>query len=380
MFQKISVAKQVVRLRRSFDVYNLEEGFGMVRYLASLGLLFCLVSSVLAQSDRPPAVAVLRDSEPAFDGTDIYHDHAILLDSEANVIKTISGLGLYQSWSHQNMLLFDMAHRHLILIENQRDRLSVFDYNGTSQLTIPIENANAITLTDDATMIGCMVSKTLNEQQTVYFETTTGKEIRRLNWGGVALINDVVGSQFWAVGKQLIAFEPEGEISVRRPLTRLPAEPHHPTVINSRNWCGVGVAVEPNANHWNRRIWVIEREHPDVKGSLNRLFAVDPDGQSRILVELNDIDPRSIACATYKGDLTLILVVDGATGDLVSFNSDGERMRKVELGVQMVGFGEHSGLWVAGRKSLQRLDPSDLSVVAQHTFEQDADPVGLAVH
>lgn len=127
-----------------------------------------------------------------------------------------------------------------------------------------------------------MVGNTIKNQQTVFFDTSTGKEIRRLNWGGGALTNDIVGSQFWAVGRQLIAFEPEGEIGVRRPLTQLPAEADHPTVINSRNWCGIGVAIEPNDNDWWRRIWVIERHHPDVTGSKNRLFVVDPDGQTRI--------------------------------------------------------------------------------------------------
>jgi hypothetical protein len=350
----------------------------MVRYLASLGLLFCFACSALAQSN--PVVAVLRDSEPSVSGADLNRDSAILLDTHANVINVISGLGVCQSLSSQNTLRFDAVHRHVLIAENLRDRVSVFDYDGTSQLTIPIENATAIVLTNDAKQIGCVAGKTINDGQTVFFDTTTGKEIRRLNLGAVALTNDVVGSQLWAIGKQLIAFEPDGEIGIRRPLTQLPVEPEHPTVINSRNWCGVGVAIEPNDNDWWRRIWVIERDHPDVTGSKNRLFAVDPDGQTRILVELNEIAPRSIACATYRGSLKRILVVDGVTGNLVSFNSDGELMGKVELGVQVVGFGEHSGLWVAARESIRRLDPSDLSVLAEHTFDQECDSVGLAVH
>ncbi len=351
----------------------------MVRFLASLGLLFSLVSSVSAQSQRPPSVAVLRDVEPSVDGAGVYHDDMLLMDSEANVINTISGLGVSESLSQQNTLQFDVVQQHIILAENLRGRISMFDYNGSCQLTIPMENIHGIALNGDAAMIGCLVGKHLNELQTVYCETTTGTEIRRLNWGGVALVNDVVGSKFWAVGKQIIAFNADGEIAIRRPLTRLPAEPDHPTVINSRNWCGTGVAVEPNSKDWWRRIWVIERENSVVKGSLNRIFAVDPDGQTRILVELKDIDPGSIACAKYNGDITRILVVDRSTGDLVSFNHDGELTGKVALETQLVRFEEHSGLWVAGRKSIKRLDPTDLSVVAEHKFEQESDIVGLAV-
>ena len=352
----------------------------MIRYLASIGILLSLTSSVIAQPKGPPAVAVLRDTEPDGKGEGVYHDQAILLDSDANELGTISGLGVSQSLSYQNKVLIDVIHDRLLIVENLRDRLSVFDYNGTPQLSIPIHNANAIVLTDDATLIGCVVvGKTIYELQTAFLDATTGKEIRRLNWGGLALANDVGDSLFWAVGPQLIAFEPEGEIRVRRPLTQLPAEPDHPTVINSKNWCAIGVAVEPNQNAWMRRIWVIERDHPDVKGSKNRLFAVDPDGQTRILVELQDIDAISVTCATYRGHLARILVVDGATGDLVSFNADGELMNRDALNARLIGFGKNSGLWVAGRKSMMRLDPSDLSVVAEHSFDQEADPVGLAV-
>ena len=227
----------------------------MVRYLASLGLLFCFTCSALAQSN--PVVAVLRDSEPSFSEADFNRDSAFLLDTQANVINVISGLGVSQTLSSQNTLRFDTVHRHIIVAENVRDRVSVFDYDGTSQLTIPIEDVTAVILTNDEKQIGCVVG--------------------------------------------------------------------------------------------------------------NRI------------VELNEIDPRSIACATYQGNLKRILVVDGVAGNLVSFDSHGNLMGKVELSMQVVGFGEQSGLWVAGRKSVRRLDPTDLSVIAEHTFDHECDSVGLAV-
>ena len=272
----------------------------MFRYSAALGFLLSLTCSVFAQSRSPPAVVILRHTQAVREGADDDdHDKAILLDSHANKLRTISGLRVSSSLSFQNKVLIDVIHDRLLFLENSRNRLSAFDYNGTPQLTIPIENPDAIVLTDDATRIGCVFGTTITKLQTAFFDATTGTETSRVNWGGLALANDVDDSQFWAVGPQLIAFRPDGEIRVRRPLTQLPAESDYPTVINSRNWCAVGVAIESNENDWMRRIWVIERGHPDVKGSKNRLFAIDPDGQTRILVELEDIDPRSIACATY---------------------------------------------------------------------------------
>ncbi len=349
----------------------------MIRQLLSIGLLLFFASTVFAQGD--PVVAVARDSQTVLGGADASRDFVALLDSQANQVGVISGVAVSQSISHQNMLQIDAVHQRVLVAENARDRVSVFDYDGASQLEILIKDVSAICLSSDASQIGCVRGISLDDQQTVILDSKQGKEIRRLNWGGVALTNDEVGSQFWAVGRQLIGFADDGEVVVRRPLTRLPPEPGHPTVINSRNWCAVGVAIEPNENdHW-RRIWVAEREHSNVKGSRNRLFAIGPDGQTRILVELNDIEPRSIACATYNGRSKRILVVDGKTGDLVSFNSDGELMVRKELHIKLVAFGERSGLWIAGRKSVRRLNPSDLTIAADHKFDEELEPVGLAV-
>jgi hypothetical protein len=349
----------------------------MIRHLTSLGVLLFFASSAFAQGN--PVVAVLRDSQPALDGADVNRDVVALLDSQARPTNVFSGIAVCQSISHQNKLQFDAVHQRVLVAENLRDRVSVFGYDGVSQLEIPIENVSAILLSPDAKQIGCVVGRFLDKHQTVILDATSGKEIRRLNWGGVALTNDEVGSQVWAVGRQLIGFSPEGEVAVRRPLSQLPPESRHPTVINSRNWCAIGVAIEPNEKAWWRRIWVCEREHPDVNGSRNRLFAVGPDGQTCNLVELNHIDPRSIACATYQRGLSRILVVDGKSGDLVSFNSDGELMVRHQMDVQLVAFGKHSGLWVAGRKSIRRLNPSDLSIVAEHKFREECESVGLAV-
>jgi hypothetical protein len=120
----------------------------MVRYLASIGLLLSVASSVLAQSDRPPVVAVLRDSEPAFNGADIDHDHAVLLDSEANVVRTISRLGGEPIAFAPKHVAARCGSSAACRGRELAPSLVFFDYAGVSQQTIPIENASAIALTD----------------------------------------------------------------------------------------------------------------------------------------------------------------------------------------------------------------------------------------
>lgn len=349
----------------------------MIRLLF-FSLLLC-PGIALAQDVKSPAVAILRETPSDAIAPIANGGTAVLLDANANLLKSIGSLGIGQSISSQSKVQINPTNGQLILVENRLDRISVFNADGEPETQIPLENVNGFTLSDDGQTLICLAGPTLRDVQTVFIDMMTGKQRHRVNLGGVALVKDVSGSLFWSIGRQLSAFDQNGEVRVRRPLTRLPHETNHPTVINSRNWCGVGLTVEPNENDWWRSIWVIERAHPDVPGSKNRLFAVDADGQTRILVELKDVVPRSVACATYRTDLSRILVVDRSTGDLISFNSDGERMGRERLGVDLVSYGEHFGLWVVGRKSARRLDPSDLSVLAEFRFETTAVPIGLAV-
>lgn len=349
----------------------------MIRLLFFIALLCPGIA--FGQSAKSPSVAILRETPTEAKAPNANVGTAVLLDANANLLKSIVGLGAGRSVSSQNKIQISQTTGQVILVEDRLDRISVFSASGEPETHIPLGNVNGFALSDDGQTLICLAGPTLRDVQTVFVDMSTGKHTHRINLGGVALVKDVSGSQFWTIGKQLSAFDQNGEVSVRRPLTRLPHATGHPTVINSRNWCGVGLTVQPNKNDSWLSIWAIERHHADVPGSKNRLFAVDADGQTRILVELKDVDPRSVACATYRTDLTRILVVDGSTGDLVSFNSDGELMSREKLGVELVSFGEHSGLWVVGRKSAKHLDPSDLSVLAEFQFKTPSVPIGMAV-
>lgn len=344
----------------------------MIRLLIVSLLFFPSVAAAQRNVTRP-SVAILRHAPAEGDTSITNGGAAVLLDGNARHLKSIGGLGTDLSVSSQNKIQINKVSGDVILVENYGDRISVFTPNGEREKSILLKNVNGFSLSEDRRTLLCLTGMA-RDAQTVFVDFRTGKPMRRLNLGGVALIEDVAGPLFWTVGKQLSAFDANGEISVRRPLTRLPAAPNHPTVINSRNWRGVGVAIKPNEDDWRRRIWVIERDHSGVPGSRDRLFAVDPEGQTRILVELGEIDPTSLACANSR-----ILVVDRKTGDLISFDTDGKLMGREKLGVELVSFGNRGGLWVVGRKSAKRLDPSDLSVLAEFQFETLATPIGLDV-
>lgn len=350
----------------------------MFRHLPIFGLLILSAGPALAQSETPDVV-VLRDTDKDFTRVDASNDQAVILAGDGNKLHEITGLGLIESLSCQNQVLIDTIRKRILIVEKLRDQVSAFRFDASPQSTFAIEDVMNIVLSGETDLIGCVTGANLDHLEMAFLDETTGEESHRIDWGGVAVINDAVGSQLWSVGRKLTAFTPEGEVQVRRPLSRLPAETDHPTVINARNWCGVGLAIEANENAWMRRIWVVERNHSDVRGSRNRLFAVEPDGQTRILVELEDIIPRSIAIATYRTDLQKVLIVDRTTGDLVSYNTDGELMGRESLGAHLVAFGEEAGLWVVGPKTARRLDPEDLSVIAEYVFEQEADPIGLTV-
>ena len=74
-------------------------------------------------------------------------------------------------------------------------------------------------------------------------------------------------------------------------------------------------------------------------------------------------------------DIQRIVVVDRSSGDLLSFNTDGESMGREAMSVFFAACGAEAGFGVVGRKSVRRLNPDDLSVEAEYVFETEADPV-----
>jgi hypothetical protein len=352
----------------------------MFRLLASIAVITTFTPLASAQAFRPAIVAVLRESQPGFNGVNSKDGQLLLLNEEAKVVGEISELSICGTWTLQGQMLFDPAHQQFVVVETAGERLSFFDYTGRLKRAIEVGDPQCAAITHDSTLIGCVAGGSLNALETIFFDLETGKEVSRYKWGGTTLINDVEPPLFWSVGTQVTAFDSDGNISLRRPLSQMPPEPNAATVINASNWCATGVAIEGrNKDPHQRRIWVMERKHPDVKGSLNRLFAIEPTGRTRILVELGEVVPISIACATCRDGHSQIVVVDARTGELVSFNLDGESMEKVDLDARAVGFSERFGLWVAGTKSIKRLDPADLSVITEHTFEDEGNVIGLTV-
>ena len=271
-----------------------------------------------------------------------------------------------------------MLKNRLYIVEPLKEKVSCFDDRGNRIQEIDVEDPGAIVLNSEGTLLACDVGQMLNSFQTVILDLSSGEETRRLPIGGVAFVNDPEDDLVWAAGEQVTAFKFDGGIRIRRPLSRLDPEKKHPTVINARSWAATGIAFEYNSSPWARSFWILERDHPNVKGSKNRLFAVNEKGSIRILTELNDIDPASIAIPPRR-DGHSVLVVDRKSGDVLEFNSDGELRKRHALDAGLIAASEESGLWIANTKSIRRLNPKTLEEISQHDFETEAQPVGLAV-
>lgn len=352
----------------------------MLRFLLALGWFCCFPVVVVAQGELP-AVVLLRLPESAIQKNGDAHGEAVFLDADATLMETVPDLGINRSVSLQNKVVMDTNHRRIFVAEPLFSRVAVLGNEGSLEKQIPVDDAGYLVLSPDGKTLACVTGKEMNSLQTAVFDVDSGMETDRFDFAGLAFANDPAESLIWAAGKEIVAFGLDGSIRIRRPLSQPPPERDHPTIINARNWCSTGVAAAPNENAAWRRFWFIERRHDDVSGSRNRLFALDPEGQIRILVELAEIEPVSLACATYRSGrhpICVILVVDRVTGDVVSFNSDGERTGRKSLQARQIAFGTDSGLWIAGRKFIRRIEPANLDVISEHEFEQEGEPAGLA--
>jgi len=135
----------------------------MFRLLVFIAVMTTFAPVAMAQVFRPATVAVLRDTQPGFNGMNSKDAQLLLLNEEAKVVGKISDLSACGSWTLQNQMLFDPAHQQFVVVEAAAQRLSFFDYSGKLKQTIDVESPHAAAMTHDSKLIACLAGGSLNE-------------------------------------------------------------------------------------------------------------------------------------------------------------------------------------------------------------------------
>jgi hypothetical protein len=116
-----------------------------------------------------------------------------------------------------------------------------------------------------------------------------GRRVATYRVKGFDIAYDVKGDGFWIVGPAITKVNRKGEIVLEGVKAA---------------WCFVSVA--PNAR--DGTAWIAEREHPEAVGSANRLLLLDSNGQRLRTVELGDQTPFAVACDPETGAAWVVII------------------------------------------------------------------------
>lgn len=257
-----------------------------------------------------------------------------LLTESGREVRAIDGYRAWNGVSQSRHLAVDVARGRIYASDSSALRVSALDLSGRKVWEVSGIDADALAVDPVTGRIWCTGGKTLVEGETVVLDGE-GIEVDSFPVRGIDIAYDPKTDAFWLAGYALVKLGRDGKELFRKPV---------------EGWCWSSVAIDPG----DGSAWFIERAHPDVAQSRNRLWHLDAAGSPLKVWPLGEkhaydvaFDPKAgIAYVTCLGD------------SLHRFASDGRDLSPLPIRARNVTVGPTTGLvWAAMEKEVVRIDP-----------------------
>jgi hypothetical protein len=179
----------------------------------------------------------------------------------------------------------------------------------------------------------CAVGESLAVGETVDLDTT-GHEFASFPVKGIDIAHDQHTDGFWLVGYGITKLSREGKILFQKP---------------HEGWACVSVAANPR----DGSVWIVERAHPDVAGSANRLWHLGADGTTIKTWQLGDKLIFGVACEPKTGTAWVVCL----GGDVLRFTADGRELPALPVNARAISISPSTGqVWVTTDMEILQLD------------------------
>ncbi len=179
----------------------------------------------------------------------------------------------------------------------------------------------------------CLVGQSFTQGEAVVLDLE-GKDIATHPINGIDLAYSPYDQTFWAVGYPTTKFDGDGKILVQKPHT---------------GWARVSVAPDPQ----DGSVWVAERDHPNVSGSVNRLLHLDGKGETIQEIPLGTQDPFAVA---YEPGSRMVWIADYGKA-LLRVSSAGEVLPPLAISAKSLAVSPTTGaVWVGTQNDVLRID------------------------
>ncbi len=282
-----------------------------------------------------PAVVVLDNTDPKYDRDEPRHDNLRALDLSGKQLWRHTGFNVCQTVGGGQQVAIDRRRRRIYVCENAGNKLHAFSPDGQRVWRIDNIEADALAVDGKTGDLWCSVGQTLNAGETVVFDSE-GREKTSFFHRGIDMAYDPENDSFWLAGYEVVNLDREGKVRFREKVG---------------GWCCSSVAV----NVSDGSVWMVERDHPDVPKSKNRLWLRNADGTVRHTVDLEDLNVFSVECVPKNGDAWVEIYGCG----LRRYSPEGRFIDELPIEGRSVAISPTSGeIWMNTEEAAVRIDAS----------------------
>ena len=288
-----------------------------------------------------PAVVVLDDTDPKWDKDSPRHDNLRALTSSGEELWRHGGFNCCQTVGGVHGVVIDRQRGRIYVRENVGDKIHAFTLGGREVWRIDKVEAGVLALDEKTGNIWCSGGGRLNEGETIVFDSD-GNEKTSLLHRAIDMAYDPHSDSFWLVGYEIINMSREGKIRFREKV---------------EGWCCASVAV----NRTDGSMWTVERDHPDIPKSKNRLWLRDADGSVRHLIELGDHHPFAVQSDPKSG----VAWVSTYGSGIRQYSTEGKLVRELTVQGNATAISPTTGeIWINTEDALLRIEPAGQTIAS----------------
>ena len=302
-----------------------------------------------------PSAVVLDDCDPDFDKSRPHRDGLRILqvaDSAASgrvksIIKT--EFNTCQTIGGSHALVVDVKRGRIYLSELAGYRVTALDLQGRKIWQVCNIASGALAIAPKTGRLWCSVGHSLGQGETVVLDPA-GREVASFPVRGQDMVYDPHTDAFWLAGTEVTKLSREGKVLFQE---------------RRAGWAFVSVAV----NSIDGSVWIVERAHQDVPGSVNRVWHRDANGAILQKHELGKQMIFGVACEPKTGTAWVTCLLS----NVLRFTAGGDELRPFPVKARAVAVSPTTGrVWLSTEIEALWLD----EVERPHTAYRFAEKTG----
>lgn len=217
-----------------------------------------------------------------------------------------------------------------------------------------VENIDADVLALDPKTgnLWCSGGSRLNQGETVVLDEN-GREVAAYPLRAIDMVYDPHADAFWTAGYEILKVSRDGEVLFRKPV---------------EGWCCASVSADPR----DGSVWLVERDHPDVAKSRNRLWKLKTDGSVAVNLDLGEQHLFAVACDPQSEQVWVATL----SGGLRRFSLAGEPRGSTDLRVYNLALAG-DGVWAVTDAAALKLD-HDGNETTRYEFDRPSKQAWIA--